>query len=167
MLTLVSCWIFYFVFYLFCQIWDSLETVDSVFVSHCITDSPQGSDWAWSDYLNAFDSHLFSFLMPGRSLWKIQECARNVQLQKAKQLLTIAGHQSFQHVKESKIHQPLDHFNPQDLRTFPQVEDESELFTIALNDTRPVKILWPKTQQHHFSLLRAVVYLKNQAMLFL
>lgn len=79
--------------------------------------------------------------MPGRSLWKIQECARNAQLQKAKQLLTIAGYQTFQRVKEGKIHQPLDHFNPQDLRTFLQVEDESELFTFTVNDTRPVEIL--------------------------
>uniref|UniRef100_H2SPT1 Thymus-specific serine protease n=1 Tax=Takifugu rubripes TaxID=31033 RepID=H2SPT1_TAKRU len=56
----------------------------------------------------------------GRSLRRIQERVRGAQLQDAKQLLTNAGRQSFQHVTQGKIHQPLDHFHPQDRRTFPQ-----------------------------------------------
>ncbi|TWW76722.1 Thymus-specific serine protease [Takifugu flavidus] len=56
----------------------------------------------------------------GRSLRRIQERVRGAQLQDAKQLLTNAGRQSFQHVTQGKIHQPLDHFHPRDRRSFPQ-----------------------------------------------
>ena len=68
--------------------------------------------------------------MPGRILNKIKERVRNLQLQKAKQhLLTQAasGRQSLQRVKEGRIHQQLDHFNQQDISTFPQVEKDQTM----------------------------------------
>lgn len=108
----------------------------SAFVSHCVTDGPQWSDWAGSGCLNSFKSCRFSFMTAGRGLWKIQERVRSVQLQKAKQLLLMqTGCQAFRHVKEGKIQQPLDHFNPQDLRTFPQVENESQTCPLNLVET--------------------------------
>uniref|UniRef100_A0A8D0A934 Thymus-specific serine protease n=1 Tax=Sander lucioperca TaxID=283035 RepID=A0A8D0A934_SANLU len=57
-----------------------------------------------------------------RILRKIKERVRNLQLQEAKQHLQkqISGHQPLQHVKEGRIHQQLDHFNRQDVSTFPQ-----------------------------------------------
>lgn len=63
--------------------------------------------------------------MLGRILKKIKERVRNLQLQKAKQLLltrAASGRQPLQHVKEGRIHQQLDHFNRQDVNTFPQVK---------------------------------------------
>ncbi|XP_034557452.1 thymus-specific serine protease-like [Notolabrus celidotus] len=66
---------------------------------------------------------LFSFVDAGRTLWKIKERVRQLQLQKAKQqllTLTARGHQPLKHVKEGRFHQQLDHFNGQDHRTFPQ-----------------------------------------------
>ncbi|XP_030298317.1 thymus-specific serine protease [Sparus aurata] len=66
---------------------------------------------------------LLNVVDAGRLLTKIKERVRHVQLQKAKQhLLTSAasGRQPLQHVKEGRIHQKLDHFNRQDVRTFPQ-----------------------------------------------
>ncbi|KAF3693079.1 Thymus-specific serine protease [Channa argus] len=68
--------------------------------------------------------------MPGRVLRKIKERVRDLQLQKVQQHLltqTVRGHQPLQHVKEGKIHQPLNHFNRKDVGTFPQrffVNDE-------------------------------------------
>ncbi|XP_044057224.1 thymus-specific serine protease isoform X1 [Siniperca chuatsi] len=65
----------------------------------------------------------FFFLMPGRILRKIKERVRNLQLKEAKQHLlthTVSGHQPLQHVKEGRIHQQLNHFNRQDVSTFPQ-----------------------------------------------
>ncbi|XP_042343077.1 thymus-specific serine protease [Plectropomus leopardus] len=65
----------------------------------------------------------FSFTDAGRTLMKIKERVRNLQLQKAKQHLlthTVSGRQPLKHVKEGRIHQQLDHFNRQDLSTFPQ-----------------------------------------------
>lgn len=64
--------------------------------------------------------------MPGRILRKIKERVRNIQLQRAKQLLlthAVSGRQPFRHVKEGRIHQQLDHFNRQDVSTFPQVKN--------------------------------------------
>ncbi|KAI3354518.1 hypothetical protein L3Q82_019032, partial [Scortum barcoo] len=66
---------------------------------------------------------LLNLVDAGRILSKLKERVRNVQLQRAKQHLlthTASGHQSLQHVKEGRIHQQLDHFNHQDVRTFPQ-----------------------------------------------
>uniref|UniRef100_A0A3Q1JLL3 Uncharacterized protein n=1 Tax=Anabas testudineus TaxID=64144 RepID=A0A3Q1JLL3_ANATE len=59
----------------------------------------------------------------GQVLRKIKARARDLQLQKAKQHLlaqAVSGQQPLQHVKEGQIHQPLDHFNRQDVSTFPQ-----------------------------------------------
>ncbi|XP_074496690.1 thymus-specific serine protease [Sebastes fasciatus] len=57
----------------------------------------------------------------GWILRKIKERVRNLQLQEAKQQLqTISSRQPLQHVKEGRIHQQLDHFNRQDVSTFPQ-----------------------------------------------
>uniref|UniRef100_UPI001ED81C5E thymus-specific serine protease n=1 Tax=Scatophagus argus TaxID=75038 RepID=UPI001ED81C5E len=70
-----------------------------------------------------FSAPWFHFLTLGRTLTKIKERVRNLQLQKAQQhLLTQAasGRQPFQQVKEGRIHQRLDHFNRQDVNTFPQ-----------------------------------------------
>lgn len=65
---------------------------------------------------------LFGAAHAGRGLWKIQERVRSVRLQNAKQLLLEQKEwPRLGRVKEGEIHQPLDHFNPQDLRTFPQV----------------------------------------------
>lgn len=66
---------------------------------------------------------LLNFVDAARILREIKERVRNLQLQKAKQqLLTqaVSGRQPLQHVKEGRIHQQLDHFNRQDVRTFPQ-----------------------------------------------
>ncbi|KAM3615582.1 uncharacterized protein V6R79_004372 [Siganus canaliculatus] len=66
-------------------------------------------------FLNSVDA--------GRILSKIKERVRDVRLQKAKQhLLTLSasGQQPLKHVKEGKIHQPLNHFRRQDVSTFPQ-----------------------------------------------
>ncbi|XP_070826760.1 thymus-specific serine protease [Chaetodon trifascialis] len=66
---------------------------------------------------------LLNSIHAGRILRKIKERVRNLQLQKAKQhLLTQAarGRQPLQHVREGRIHQQLDHFNRQDVSTFPQ-----------------------------------------------
>ncbi|XP_050921378.1 thymus-specific serine protease [Lates calcarifer] len=59
----------------------------------------------------------------GRVLRKIKQRLRDLQLQEAKQRLllrTASGHQPLQHVKEGRIQQPLNHFNRQDVSTFPQ-----------------------------------------------
>ncbi|XP_041851216.1 thymus-specific serine protease isoform X2 [Melanotaenia boesemani] len=59
----------------------------------------------------------------GRILRTIKERVRDLQLQKNKQLLMTlmaSSYQPLQHVKEAWIHQPLDHFNRQDVSTFPQ-----------------------------------------------
>ncbi|XP_037533989.1 thymus-specific serine protease [Nematolebias whitei] len=59
----------------------------------------------------------------GHILRKIKERARDFQLQNNKEFLLnliTSGHQPFQQVKEAWIHQPLDHFNRQDVNTFPQ-----------------------------------------------
>ncbi|XP_033486617.2 thymus-specific serine protease isoform X1 [Epinephelus lanceolatus] len=59
----------------------------------------------------------------GRTLMKIKERVRNLQLQKAKQLLLThpaSGRQPLRHVKEGRIHQQLDHFNRKNVSTFPQ-----------------------------------------------
>lgn len=113
-----------------------MRTAPRVFVSHCGADAPRGSDWAGSGCLGGLTPAAFSFWTAGRGLWKIRERVRSVQLQKAKQLLlSQAGCQTFRHVKEGKIHQPLDHFNPQDLRTFPQVENESRTCPFNLVET--------------------------------
>nr|XP_020442276.1 thymus-specific serine protease-like isoform X1 [Monopterus albus]XP_020442287.1 thymus-specific serine protease-like isoform X1 [Monopterus albus]XP_020442296.1 thymus-specific serine protease-like isoform X1 [Monopterus albus] len=66
---------------------------------------------------------LLNHVDTGRVMWKIKERVRDVQLQKAKQHLltyTVGGSQLVRHVKEGRIHQPLDHFNQQDIGTFPQ-----------------------------------------------
>ncbi|XP_020500048.1 thymus-specific serine protease [Labrus bergylta] len=66
---------------------------------------------------------LLNFVDAGRILWKIKESARHLQLQRVKQRLlaqTAGYHRPLQHVKEGRILQQLDHFNPQDLRTFSQ-----------------------------------------------
>ncbi|XP_027135967.1 thymus-specific serine protease [Larimichthys crocea] len=66
---------------------------------------------------------LLNFTDAGRILKKIKERVRNLQLQKAKQLLltrAASDRQPLQHVKEGRIHQQLDHFNRQDVNTFPQ-----------------------------------------------
>ncbi|XP_059187041.1 thymus-specific serine protease [Centropristis striata] len=66
---------------------------------------------------------LFDFTDAGRIFWKIKERVRNLQLQKAKQHLqmhTLRGQQLLQHVKEGRVHQQLDHFNRQDMSSFPQ-----------------------------------------------
>lgn len=71
---------------------------------------------------------------------KIKERVRDFQLQKAKQNLlmqTSFSRQPLQHVKEGKIHQQLNHFNRQDVSTFPQVESEqsskydTDLFSVS------------------------------------
>ncbi|KAK2912800.1 thymus-specific serine protease [Channa argus] len=73
---------------------------------------------------------LLSCVDAGRVLRKIKERVRDLQLQKVQQHLltqTVRGHQPLQHVKEGKIHQPLNHFNRKDVGTFPQrffVNDE-------------------------------------------
>uniref|UniRef100_A0A7N8Y2Q2 Peptidase S9 prolyl oligopeptidase catalytic domain-containing protein n=1 Tax=Mastacembelus armatus TaxID=205130 RepID=A0A7N8Y2Q2_9TELE len=67
--------------------------------------------------------HLLYHVDAGRILWKIKERVRDLQLQKAKQHLLIqvvGGHQPLKLVNEGQIHQPLDHFNRRDVRTFPQ-----------------------------------------------
>ncbi|XP_049917876.1 thymus-specific serine protease [Epinephelus moara] len=59
----------------------------------------------------------------GRTLMKIKERVRNLQLQKTKQLLlthTASSRQPLRHVKEGRIHQQLDHFKRKDVSTFPQ-----------------------------------------------
>ncbi|XP_017295714.1 thymus-specific serine protease [Kryptolebias marmoratus] len=59
----------------------------------------------------------------GRILQKIKERVRDFQLENNKKfLLTLEarGHQPLQHVREARIYQPLDHFNRQDMNTFPQ-----------------------------------------------
>ncbi|XP_078100448.1 thymus-specific serine protease [Sander vitreus] len=65
---------------------------------------------------------VLNFTDAGRILRKIKERVRNLQLQEAKRHLQkqISGHQPLQHVKEGRIHQQLDHFNRQDVSTFPQ-----------------------------------------------
>ncbi|XP_028275788.1 thymus-specific serine protease [Parambassis ranga] len=66
---------------------------------------------------------LFSFVHPGRILRTIKERVRDLQLQKNKELLqalTASGRQPHKHIKEAWIHQPLNHFNRQEARTFPQ-----------------------------------------------
>ncbi|KAG8002230.1 Thymus-specific serine protease [Nibea albiflora] len=66
---------------------------------------------------------LLNFADAGRILKKIKERVRDLQLQKAKQhLLTRAasGRQPLQRAKEGRIHQQLDHFNRQEVNTFPQ-----------------------------------------------
>ncbi|XP_044057225.1 thymus-specific serine protease isoform X2 [Siniperca chuatsi] len=66
---------------------------------------------------------LLNFVDAGRILRKIKERVRNLQLKEAKQHLlthTVSGHQPLQHVKEGRIHQQLNHFNRQDVSTFPQ-----------------------------------------------
>ncbi|KAM9359152.1 thymus-specific serine protease [Symphorus nematophorus] len=66
---------------------------------------------------------LLNFVDAGKILRKIKEHVRNLQLQKAKQLLltqAASSRQPLQHVKEGRIHQQLDHFNRQDVSTFPQ-----------------------------------------------
>lgn len=67
--------------------------------------------------------HLLYHVDAGRILWKIKERVQDLQLQKAKQHLLIqvvGGHQPLKLVNEGQIHQPLDHFNRRDVRTFPQ-----------------------------------------------
>lgn len=88
--------------------------------------SPHVSDLSLELLVRVLPSRCLSSLTAGRSLRRIQEHVRGVQLQDAKQLLTHAGCGSFQHVTQGKIQQPLDHFNAQDPRTFPQVEEEAE-----------------------------------------
>uniref|UniRef100_A0A8C6M818 Protease, serine, 16 (Thymus) n=1 Tax=Nothobranchius furzeri TaxID=105023 RepID=A0A8C6M818_NOTFU len=59
----------------------------------------------------------------GRILSKIKDCVRDHQLQKNQDYLltlTASDHQLLPQVKESWIYQPLDHFNRQDINTFPQ-----------------------------------------------
>ncbi|XP_040902925.1 thymus-specific serine protease [Toxotes jaculatrix] len=66
---------------------------------------------------------LLNYVDAGRVLRKIKERVRDLQLQKAKQQLlmhTVSGHQPLRHVKEGRIHQPLDHFNRKHVSTFPQ-----------------------------------------------
>uniref|UniRef100_A0A3Q1EJE8 Peptidase M28 domain-containing protein n=1 Tax=Acanthochromis polyacanthus TaxID=80966 RepID=A0A3Q1EJE8_9TELE len=66
---------------------------------------------------------LFSYVDSGRILRTIKQRVRELQLQKNKQLLltlTASGQQPLQHVKEAWIHQPLNHFNRQDVNTFTQ-----------------------------------------------
>ncbi|KAM6933246.1 thymus-specific serine protease [Xenentodon cancila] len=66
---------------------------------------------------------LLNFADSGRILRTIKNHVRDLQLQKNKQLLLMFmenGHQALQHVKEAWIHQPLDHFNRQRRKTFPQ-----------------------------------------------
>uniref|UniRef100_A0A3Q2UET1 Uncharacterized protein n=1 Tax=Fundulus heteroclitus TaxID=8078 RepID=A0A3Q2UET1_FUNHE len=67
--------------------------------------------------------NLFHFLSVGRILLKIRQRFRDAQVQKNKQcFLTLLanGQQPLQHVKEGHIYQPLDHFNRQNVNTFPQ-----------------------------------------------
>ncbi|CAG6006884.1 unnamed protein product, partial [Menidia menidia] len=64
-----------------------------------------------------------SSMPAGRILSTIKERVRDLQLQKNKQILMsliASGYQPLQHVKEGRIHQPLDHFNRQKINTFPQ-----------------------------------------------
>ncbi|XP_035479876.2 thymus-specific serine protease isoform X1 [Scophthalmus maximus] len=66
---------------------------------------------------------LLNYVDAGRVLWKIKERARDLQLQDARRHLlgrTVGGHQLLRHVREGRIHQPLDHFNRRDAATFPQ-----------------------------------------------
>ncbi|XP_071327989.1 thymus-specific serine protease [Trachinotus anak] len=66
---------------------------------------------------------LLNYVDAGRVLRQMKERVRNLQLHRAKQHLlihTVNGQQPLQHVKEGRIHQPLDHFNRQDTSTFPQ-----------------------------------------------
>uniref|UniRef100_A0A3Q0R0N7 Uncharacterized protein n=1 Tax=Amphilophus citrinellus TaxID=61819 RepID=A0A3Q0R0N7_AMPCI len=66
---------------------------------------------------------LLNFVDSGQILRRIKRRARDIQIQKNKQLLltlTVSGHQPLQHVKEGRILQPLDHFNRQNVNTFPQ-----------------------------------------------
>lgn len=54
----------------------------------------------------------------------MKERVREVQLQRAEQLLLAKvsrGQQHFQHVKSGSLEQQLDHFNRQDSKTFHQV----------------------------------------------
>ncbi|KAM4742724.1 thymus-specific serine protease [Anableps anableps] len=65
--------------------------------------------------LNAVDS--------GRILSKISQRFRDLQAQKNKEFfltLLASEHQPLQHVKEGQLYQPLDHFNRQNVNTFPQ-----------------------------------------------
>ncbi|KAF7651067.1 hypothetical protein LDENG_00116510 [Lucifuga dentata] len=66
---------------------------------------------------------LLNFVHSGRILSKIKERVHKLQLQRAKQHIlthTVSGYQSADHMTESKIHQPLDHFDHQNTGTFPQ-----------------------------------------------
>ncbi|KAF7219575.1 putative serine protease F56F10.1 [Nothobranchius furzeri] len=67
--------------------------------------------------------HVCFGCLEGRILSKIKDCVRDHQLQKNQDYLltlTASDHQLLPQVKESWIYQPLDHFNRQDINTFPQ-----------------------------------------------
>ncbi|MEQ2313002.1 hypothetical protein AMECASPLE_037124 [Ameca splendens] len=67
---------------------------------------------------------LLNVVDSGRILLKISQRFRDLQAQKNKEFfltLLASGHQPLKHVKEGRIYQPLDHFNRQNVETFPQV----------------------------------------------
>ncbi|XP_047248245.1 thymus-specific serine protease isoform X2 [Girardinichthys multiradiatus] len=66
---------------------------------------------------------LLNVVDSGRILLKISQRFRDLQAQKNKEFfltLLASGHQPLKHVKEGRIYQPLDHFNRQNVKTFPQ-----------------------------------------------
>ncbi|XP_014836251.1 PREDICTED: thymus-specific serine protease-like [Poecilia mexicana] len=101
-----------------------LNIVDSGLTSRTIGLAPTHSSGLLFGGLYNFQYVFFSlFLLAGRILSKINQRYRDLQARKHKEVfLTLLASKSkpLQHVTEGRVHQPLDHFNRQNVKTFTQ-----------------------------------------------